>query len=280
MNDVPRQKLAELITRQGRGLLDDPRRTEALLRDVCGNHPREVNVLITALRERVPQDLLSSQGGTPKPVMIGWLVQRLEDEAGLAKDAAQWAAETWALALGVVSPADLPGRSDRAGMDSDTAPTATPPPFRPPETAAVPAVTPPAPSDPPARTVEDTARRVVIEEKRAASPSLLWLPVLGGFAVAAVSTFLPLDGPRSMWDIFPLAALVVVAPAIVGALLVIARRLKGSVAGGRAIPTVLGALYPAFGIVGWLADSTPPPSVWLLMAGGAVAAVCSFLDRR
>jgi hypothetical protein len=42
MNDLPRQKLRELIVEYGRSLCDDPRRCEALLKDYCGQHKREI----------------------------------------------------------------------------------------------------------------------------------------------------------------------------------------------------------------------------------------------
>jgi glucose/arabinose dehydrogenase len=107
MHDEPRRTLAALITHYGRALCDDPRRTEALLRDLCPEHRREVNVLVSGLRERVPVDLLAPSDGLPSAVLLGRLAQRLEDHVGLAPAAARWAVESWALALDVVTPAEL-----------------------------------------------------------------------------------------------------------------------------------------------------------------------------
>ena len=53
MNNQPRQKLRELIIEYGRLLCDDPRRCEALLKDYCGQHKREIFVLISALKNHV-----------------------------------------------------------------------------------------------------------------------------------------------------------------------------------------------------------------------------------
>ena len=39
--------------------------------------------------------------------MMARLTKRLQDDLGLAEDGARWAVESWALALGVLSPADL-----------------------------------------------------------------------------------------------------------------------------------------------------------------------------
>jgi ribosomal protein L7/L12/sugar lactone lactonase YvrE len=110
MNDLPRLKLAEIIHRYGRPVIQDPRRVEALLRDYAGQHRREINAIVSALRERVPDDLLGSHGGAPTELLLGRLAARLDENLGLAPDLSRWAVETWALALGVVSEADL--RSD------------------------------------------------------------------------------------------------------------------------------------------------------------------------
>lgn len=102
MNSLPRQKLCEVIAAYGRALCDDPRRCEGLLRDLCGEHRREIFVLINAVRERVAADLLSSQGSAPNEVLLARLTKRLEDNLALARDAARWAVESWAMALAVI----------------------------------------------------------------------------------------------------------------------------------------------------------------------------------
>jgi len=66
MNDGPRQTLRELVARHGPGLCSDARRCEALLRDHAGAHRREVNILVSALKERVPLDLLAGQSAVPR----------------------------------------------------------------------------------------------------------------------------------------------------------------------------------------------------------------------
>lgn len=101
MNDVPREKLREIIVTYGRSVCDDPRRCEALLRDYCGEYKREINVLIGALKERVAADLMSSASAMPLQVLIAQLVTRLEDELALAEEAAKWAVESWTIALGM-----------------------------------------------------------------------------------------------------------------------------------------------------------------------------------
>ena len=103
MNDEPRQKLRALIVEYGRALCNDPRRCEALLKDYCGNHKREIFVLVSALKKKVTVDLLKSSAGLPQEMVMGRLQKRLEDELAMTAEAAHWAVESWALALGFIT---------------------------------------------------------------------------------------------------------------------------------------------------------------------------------
>ena len=57
---VPREKLKELMEKNGEGLLQDRDRCEGLLKDYCGGHRREISAIVGALEERVPLELRSS----------------------------------------------------------------------------------------------------------------------------------------------------------------------------------------------------------------------------
>ena len=103
MHDAPSQKLCELIIEYGRSLCDDPRRCEALPKDYCGQHKREIFVLISALKNRVAEDLLKAPAGIPQSMVLARLNKRLEDELAMTPEAAHWAVESWALALGFIS---------------------------------------------------------------------------------------------------------------------------------------------------------------------------------
>ena len=124
MNDLPRQKLKEIIIQYGRSLCDEPQRCEGLLRDLCGQYQKEIAVLVGALKERVPADLLASQNSTPPVVFLARLTKKLQDNLGLAEEAARWAVESWALALGVISEADT------APVDLSSPPPQVPPQYR------------------------------------------------------------------------------------------------------------------------------------------------------
>jgi WD40 repeat protein len=102
MNDLPRRTLIQLFARHGPSLSDDPRRIEGLLRDYCGEHKREISALVSALKEGVAADLLALGDSVPYQVLSPQLTRRLQDNLALAEDAAQWAVDSWALALGVI----------------------------------------------------------------------------------------------------------------------------------------------------------------------------------
>jgi hypothetical protein len=107
MNDVATQKLQEIITQYGRSVCNDRTQLEGLLRDYCGQYGREIFVIISALREQVPTDLLNSQNSLPKEVLLARLKNRLQANLGLAENVALWAVESWALALGVITTVDV-----------------------------------------------------------------------------------------------------------------------------------------------------------------------------
>src|SRR5215207_6243428 len=98
MNDAPRRTLRELIDRHGPGLCSDARRCEGLLRDLCGEHRREINILVGALRERVPLDLMAGRNSVPQGLLLTRLAKRLEEHLALTGEASRWAVDSWALA--------------------------------------------------------------------------------------------------------------------------------------------------------------------------------------
>ena len=160
LNNAPRQTLRELIARHGPGLCSDSRRCEGLLRDLCGEHRREINILVGALRERVPLDLLAARNSVPIHLLLTRLAKRLEDQLALTEEASRWVVDTWALALGVVSDAELEAvesqRDEAAPPPPEAAPRPSPPtpppkqPGRPPLQKRTPAASNPPAQRPPA----------------------------------------------------------------------------------------------------------------------------------
>jgi len=101
MNDAVLGQLRHIVATYGPEICADPRRVEGLLRDLSGEHRREIAVLVGAVREGVPAELLAGRNSALPAVTRERLVRMLRDNLGLAADAAQWAVRTWALALDV-----------------------------------------------------------------------------------------------------------------------------------------------------------------------------------
>ncbi len=97
--NVPRQKLREILELYGRPICEEPQRCEALLRDLCVGDRREIFLLVAALRERVVPDILASLDILPDAVIVSNMVKKLCDSLGLSAEASQWAAESWMLAI-------------------------------------------------------------------------------------------------------------------------------------------------------------------------------------
>ena len=67
-----------------------------------GQFKREVNVLVAAHKERVPQDLLLSRS-LPFEVSSGRLVAKLHDDVGMAIEFAELGVAAWGAALRLVT---------------------------------------------------------------------------------------------------------------------------------------------------------------------------------
>ncbi len=129
MNEIPRQKLIELIQEYGRSLANEPKRCKAFLLDYCGEYTTEINVLINSLNEGIVQELKTSNSA-PKPITLARLIGKLETNLAMAKEPARWAVETWALALQFVTESELESFSpsnDNSNLESKTTEVRQPP---------------------------------------------------------------------------------------------------------------------------------------------------------
>lgn len=116
MHAQPQRTLKRLVKQYGRDLIYDTRRTEALLRDLCGQHRREIFVLINAQKQRVPAELLTAPGWLPYQAVHSRLSRQLQQRLAMTEDAADWAVNAWATALDVAptTPASLWGKLTNA----------------------------------------------------------------------------------------------------------------------------------------------------------------------
>lgn len=103
MNNLPRQKLCEILKIYGQDACNDYKRIRGLLNDFCnGNHP-EINFLLTALEEQVYTELVASSKTIPYEMLAARLIKRLCINRGMTEEIARWAVDSWALALGMIS---------------------------------------------------------------------------------------------------------------------------------------------------------------------------------
>lgn len=101
MHAQPQRTLKRLVKQYGHELVDDPRRTEALLRDLCGHYPREIFVLVNAQKQRVPAELLAAPKWMPAAATRTRLARLLHTKLAITEEAADWAVNAWATALEV-----------------------------------------------------------------------------------------------------------------------------------------------------------------------------------
>lgn len=151
MNNIPREMLARIVAKYGTNVGGDARRCESLLNDLCGEYRREINVLVNAVDERIPLDLMTGASSTPLELLLTRLEKRFENQTGLTPEAARWAVESWALALGTATSAEIAERERE--LAAQTPPkTETIKPFEPenePPPPNIPNVNRPKPPAPP-----------------------------------------------------------------------------------------------------------------------------------
>jgi HEAT repeat protein len=123
MDDRPRIILKDLVSKYGISLATDPLRTEGLLRDTCGMNRREIFVLVSAARQKVPVDLLAPRHSLSIALLKDFLAKRLRDELSLSDEASRWAVASWAEALGVAGNT-LIQEPEREPVRQETVPSA------------------------------------------------------------------------------------------------------------------------------------------------------------
>jgi hypothetical protein len=99
MSPEPLEALCHLSETYGRVICREPQRVEAMLRDLCPEHKREVFLLVSALREQIVPDLMSVQigavGGVPEEVIVSRSRRKLAENLGLNEESASWAVDSW-----------------------------------------------------------------------------------------------------------------------------------------------------------------------------------------
>lgn len=99
MNDDVLTTTATLLSEHTLALLDQPRRLEAMLRDLHPDAPRSVSVLVEACARGVVERLRAEPRAQQQP-----LVAMLTEGSGLALRPATWAVNGWRTLLGGTGP--------------------------------------------------------------------------------------------------------------------------------------------------------------------------------
>ena len=107
MNNLPSEKLIQIIKDNGVSITNNPQQCKAFLLDYCGEYRLEINVLMSALQEGIVKELCNIIQGIPLESILAKLRQQLETNLGIREDIAQWAVESWAIALGIIKEVEL-----------------------------------------------------------------------------------------------------------------------------------------------------------------------------
>ena len=92
--------LCGVMNGSGLSILDEPDKVAALLNELShGEYEYERNVLVIALKDNIPQELLKSHQGFRWVNTSARLRKRLMENHKIPEDLARWAIETWAKAL-------------------------------------------------------------------------------------------------------------------------------------------------------------------------------------
>lgn len=131
--DEAAQRLTRILARRD-GIIPDPNRLDALLRDYFPGERGYVEVLLSALREGIP-GRLRSDTGTPRQVLRTNLERLLHSRSRIDTKSAAWAVSVWAAALGIDLGMPTPPPKPTPPSPSPTPPSSPTPLPAPAETA-------------------------------------------------------------------------------------------------------------------------------------------------
>lgn len=115
-SDTVPTALKGLVDRFGAELLAEPARLRGLLADEVPQARKEISVLLLALEERVPQDLMRVHSGESASSLTPRLARRLTEEKAMSPEAARWAVNAWAYGMGIDGIVDSQPAKDDPGF--------------------------------------------------------------------------------------------------------------------------------------------------------------------
>ncbi len=102
-DNYAREQLCALLEQYGQIIINESKRCKSIFSDLAPEQRLEINLLLMALEQRVPEELLKPSGLTPMDLQLERISQGLHDGTGIEESMAYWAVESWALALKVIT---------------------------------------------------------------------------------------------------------------------------------------------------------------------------------
>lgn len=118
LDELVTQKLGEILSKHGRPPLTDAKLCENLLKDYCGEYKEEIALLVFAVRERIPSDLLASHDGLPRDLLRALLVKRLRKDRVVSEGAARWIVDSWWQAVRTLLREEARREDDDSSLES------------------------------------------------------------------------------------------------------------------------------------------------------------------
>ena len=112
--------LRDIVDRHGRGLLEEPRRFESLLRDSTLAN-RDIAGLVAALKDGVPKRLYAFPKEALNQQTLTSIATELSERSGLRQDVAQGSVDAWLHALQLGKSVPEPQRQEAVAVDQKAA---------------------------------------------------------------------------------------------------------------------------------------------------------------
>lgn len=119
--------LSSILQSEGNSILDNPKKTKALLLDYCsGNNKREITLLEQLLNEKVHTDLIRQKNIVPYSILSVNLTRKILDNHPFDEDLVRRGIDTLAIMLGVIKTVPKPQQKPEALLEynrKDTSPS-------------------------------------------------------------------------------------------------------------------------------------------------------------
>jgi hypothetical protein len=91
----PIESLKKIVVDRGIGVLEQPDLVESLMQDHCEGRRPEIYLLVSSLKEKVPQRLMAARTLTHREAVIGQIREQMQVNLGMQPEKAAWTANAW-----------------------------------------------------------------------------------------------------------------------------------------------------------------------------------------